>query len=186
MGRKNLATERTNQILDAFEACVIKHGLDAVTLQQTADAAQVNLGMIHHYIGRRDDLLEAMVSRLIERTTEEMELFDQYVAENDRLNELLSGFFNDSEDKADKIIEALYLSRGDNQTVQAALDRINKMYVSIWSKEILRIHPDISHDRSKEIALAVLGLAYSTELVSIPGVRSDLWRIAAETLINHP
>lgn len=186
MGRKSLATERTNQILDAFEACVIKHGLDAVTLQQTADAANVNLGMIHHYVGRRDDLLEAMVSRLIKRTMEEMALFDQHTAEKDRLNELLSDFFSDEEDQSDKIIDALYVSGGDNQTVHSALSRINQTYVTIWAKEIQRIHPDISQSRCDEIALAVLWLAYSTDLVSIPGVRSDMWRVAAETLINNP
>ena len=55
MGRKSLAEKRINQILDAFEQGIIEHGVEGVSLQQTAVLAGVNLGMIHHYIGRRDD-----------------------------------------------------------------------------------------------------------------------------------
>ncbi|MEM8862460.1 MAG: TetR/AcrR family transcriptional regulator [Chloroflexota bacterium] len=186
MGRKSLAEERTNQILDAYEQCIIQHGLEGATLQRTADHANVNLGMIHHYIGRRDDLLQAMVTRLIERIQAEMDEFYRYTAEEDRLPELLVYFFESEEDQDDRVVEALYVSGGDHPAVQTALSRINGLFQSIWAQEINRLHPAQTDQRCNEIALAVLALAYSSEILTDSSMRPDMWRTAAETLINNP
>ena len=186
MGRKSLVSERTNQILDAFEQCLILYGFDGATLQRTADLAQVNLGMIHHYIGRKNDLLKAMVERLIARTQQEMAEFDQHTPQEQRLPLLLSAFFEEDADQNDKIIDALYASGEDNVVVQNALNAIQKLYTSIWAVEIGRIHPHLSLQRCTEIGLAVLGLAISSELLHSDDARHGLWRDAAETLINNP
>jgi len=67
MGRKDLSQQRTEQLLDAFEACISEHGLKGATLQRTAEKADMNIGMIHHYIGNRDALLRMSVERLAEK-----------------------------------------------------------------------------------------------------------------------
>ena len=186
MGRKSMAVERTNQILDAFEKCIIKYGFEGATLQRTADAAQVNLGMIHHYIGRKDDLLKSMVARLISRTEEEMMDFNTSIPADQRLPFLLNIFFDDESDEMDKVVESLYVSGSDNPVVQAALDDINRLYLNILKREIIKIHPELPESRCHEIALSVLGLAYGSGLLPTAGVHPEMWRLAAETLINNP
>ena len=186
MGRKSLATERVDQILNAFEQCIMTHGLEGATLQRTADLAQVNLGMIHHYIGRKDDLLKAMASRLITRTQQEMAQFTQSTHKNQRLPLLLTFFFDSDEDENDKIVEALYLTGYENETIRATLEEINRLYRSLWADAIGRRHPTHSTERCQEIALTVLGLVYGRELLPADNKRPEIWRLAAETLINTP
>ena len=186
MGRKNLATERIDQILNAFEQCIIKHRLEGATLQRTADLAEINLGMIHHYIGRKEELLKAMASRLITRTQQEMAQFIQSTSNSQRLPLLLTLFFDGDADENDKIVEALYSSGYENKTIRAALEEINRLYRSIWADEIGRLHPTQSTERCQEIALAVLGLVYGRELLPVDNQRPEMWRLAAETLINNP
>jgi AcrR family transcriptional regulator len=67
MGRKSLKSQRTEQILDAFERCIMKFGLQDVTLQKIADEAGVTRSILRHYIGNRSDLLRALGKRLEEK-----------------------------------------------------------------------------------------------------------------------
>lgn len=67
MGRKSLKSERTEQILDAFERCIVKYGLQDSTLQKIADEAGVTRSILRHYIGNRIDLIRALVKRLQQR-----------------------------------------------------------------------------------------------------------------------
>lgn len=54
-------------LLDAAEALFVEHGPAAVSLRDVARRAGVNHGLIHHYIGSRDDLLEMVFTRATER-----------------------------------------------------------------------------------------------------------------------
>ena len=67
MGRKELAKERQDSILDAMERCISKYGLQGTTLENIASEAKINRGLIHHYIGNRDDVVQLMVERLLAR-----------------------------------------------------------------------------------------------------------------------
>lgn len=66
MGRKSLKTERVNEILNAFERCLEKKGLQASTLDNIAEEAGLARRMIRHYVGNREDLINAAVARIIE------------------------------------------------------------------------------------------------------------------------
>jgi len=51
MGRKSLAKERTAQICDAFERCIVARGRAANSLPRVAGEAGVQLSAINHDIG---------------------------------------------------------------------------------------------------------------------------------------
>ena len=65
MGRKDLTTQRQDAILDATEQCIAKYGLQGATLEKIASTANLNRGLIHHYIGNRDDIIQLLVERLL-------------------------------------------------------------------------------------------------------------------------
>jgi AcrR family transcriptional regulator len=54
-------------LLDAAEELFAARGPAAVSLRDIARHANVNLGLIHHYIGSRDDLLHLVFARSTER-----------------------------------------------------------------------------------------------------------------------
>lgn len=66
MGRPSLANERIGQILDAFESCIRKYGLKESSIPKIAEEAGVKHSIIRHYIGNRESLISAMVSRFTE------------------------------------------------------------------------------------------------------------------------
>jgi AcrR family transcriptional regulator len=71
MGRPSLASTRRPQILRAFEDCVLKYGLEGSSLERIAQQAGVRRSLIRHYFGNRDELTEALIAGIIERTVAE-------------------------------------------------------------------------------------------------------------------
>jgi AcrR family transcriptional regulator len=72
MARPTLKLERHTQILDAFEACVPRHGMEGVTLAKTTDEAGLARPLVCHNIGNRDDLLKALVDRYLQNSRDKM------------------------------------------------------------------------------------------------------------------
>jgi AcrR family transcriptional regulator len=60
-------------LVDAARGLFAVHGPDAVSLRDIARAAGVNHGLIHHYIGSRDDLLKLVFARSTEQARHEVE-----------------------------------------------------------------------------------------------------------------
>ena len=67
MGRKSLAGVRTEEILVAFERCIVEHGLGDSSLSRVAATAGVKTSLISHYFGNRAGLMEALCDRLVAR-----------------------------------------------------------------------------------------------------------------------
>src|SRR5215469_10739546 len=52
---------RREQILDAARACVLEHGLEAVSMEMIIDRSGLSTGAVYRYFKGKDDLLEAVV-----------------------------------------------------------------------------------------------------------------------------
>ena len=68
MARPNVKEERAEQILDAFETCVGRYGVAGATLAKTAEIAGVARPLVRHNVGNRDDLLDALIARFVEKS----------------------------------------------------------------------------------------------------------------------
>ena len=60
MGRPNLTEVRTAEILDAFERCVARYGLEGSSLERVAEEAGVKRSILRHYIGNRDEMITGL------------------------------------------------------------------------------------------------------------------------------
>jgi AcrR family transcriptional regulator len=67
MGRKSLKAAKVSVILNAFEKCIEEKGLQNTTLDNIADEAGMARRMVRHYIGNRNELINAGVARIIEK-----------------------------------------------------------------------------------------------------------------------
>ena len=74
MPRPSVKTERTAEILDAFERSVARFGVEGSTLERIAEEAGLRRSLLRHYVGNRDDLLDALVERFLERSSREMDV----------------------------------------------------------------------------------------------------------------
>ena len=66
MGRKNLAAERREDILDAFEQCILVRGIEGSSFQHIAQVLGMDRKMISHYFGSREALVDAMTQRIVD------------------------------------------------------------------------------------------------------------------------
>lgn len=72
MARPDIKDERRDQILDAFETCVARYGVAGATLAKTAEIAGLARPLVRHNVGNREDLLKALVDRILQQSRDSM------------------------------------------------------------------------------------------------------------------
>ncbi|MGI9303924.1 MAG: TetR family transcriptional regulator, partial [Gammaproteobacteria bacterium] len=60
MPRPSLKTQRTGEILDAFQRCIVKYGMQGASLERISEEADMGRTILRHYVGNRDDLIIAV------------------------------------------------------------------------------------------------------------------------------
>ncbi len=68
MGRQSKSEERRTAILDAFERVVLREGYAGASQRKIAREAGVNQPMIHHYFSGGEELLDALLQRVVDRS----------------------------------------------------------------------------------------------------------------------
>jgi AcrR family transcriptional regulator len=72
VGRRSLADERSAQILDAVQVCLVKYGLAETTLHRIAQEAGVATTIIRHYLGDKQAVIRAAVERSLRNVRDAM------------------------------------------------------------------------------------------------------------------
>ena len=112
MGRPNVKAQRTEEILDAFETCVARYGVEGATLERIAEQAGLARALIRHHVGNRDELLDALVTRFLKKSDQESrEFFDQLPAQN-RSATMVEWLFDPAYDDSHliQVVDALFIA----------------------------------------------------------------------------
>ena len=192
MGRKSLTKERTAQILDAFETCIVRHGLEGATLQHVADEAGLRLSMINHYIGKRDALVKAMIARFIETYERDTAAFLQLLPHNNRLDHLLDFYFGAASLQyrpQDSIImgELMTLS-GRDAAVREQILGVYRLIEQSFLDEIERKYAGVSAEKIQQTAYGLMSLWYGNSSLIWLGFdqgRMKWMRESAEYIIQQ-
>jgi AcrR family transcriptional regulator len=94
VGRPSVAGARKEQILDAVEATVTECGLENTSLQRIADRAGVTRSAIAHFVGNRDDVIDAAATRSVGRIRAEFEAALRETPPEDRVNRFIDMVFS--------------------------------------------------------------------------------------------
>ncbi|MEO1113822.1 MAG: TetR/AcrR family transcriptional regulator [Pseudomonadota bacterium] len=94
MARPEIKDDRREQILDAFEHCVARYGLDGATLGKTAEFAGLARPLIRHNVGNKEDLQEALVQRFLLRSKAAMDELVACLPAEKRLDTFLDFLFD--------------------------------------------------------------------------------------------
>ena len=100
MGRKSLARERQAGILDAFEECIVEHGLAGSSMQRIAEVLGMDKMMIVHYFGNRETLVNAMIERSVARLEAEVQAAVEEASEAPEIEVVVEAFLFDHPDNA--------------------------------------------------------------------------------------
>lgn len=67
MARPQMGDERREQILEAFEKCVIRKGVAKTTLSDVAEESDLPRSLVRYFVGNRADMVDLLIDRMIER-----------------------------------------------------------------------------------------------------------------------
>ncbi|MEM6671965.1 MAG: TetR/AcrR family transcriptional regulator [Planctomycetota bacterium] len=169
MPRPDLTTERTEQILDAFERCIARDGLAGTSLADIAEEAGVKRSLLRHYVGNRDDLVHALGDRLVEEYRAELQEMAEYVAGGERVERLLHSLFPPPSDEAFRrvlVIEALIAASREDETLRAQMVATVEDLVAAVVDALRAEFPDAAKKDVFSVSWGIVGLSFNEESVT--------------------
>lgn len=170
MARPSIKQERRNQILDACETCLVRHGYTGTTLNRVADIAGLARPLIRHNLGNRDELLAAMVERFISRSDEDLEAWLSELPQADPLGTLIDWLFDPttSDPHFFGVSAALSVAAMENENLERVLHQWNDRFI-----ERLAMIVRGSRAEAEEIdVMAVAAGIAAIYLGSVPATKS--------------
>jgi len=177
MGRKSLEKIRTQQLLDAFIACIPENGVDGTSLEKIAEKASVTRSIIRHYIGNRDTLIAELIEHIINTTLVE---FDHILNDPEKSLEerLHTALFAPRDDwQTDKIIlNALVNAREQSADIQTKIAGLIETMVNQLTEALHSETPRRSRDEASELAYILFCISMSQDTFVWIGISPSLTR----------
>jgi len=122
MGRPKKDEARKEEILEAFERCVIREGVTGTTLQKVANEANLPRSLVRYFVGNRDQMVELLITRVIARASIPLQEFSPDNTEHS-LSELLDFLFDGAfkNNTANGVVDRLWELANTDDEVKNAL-----------------------------------------------------------------
>ncbi len=174
MARPSKKTERTEDILNAFERCAARFGIEGATLERVAAEAGLQRSLLRHYVGNRDDLINAMLERFLARSEREVDnLFESLPATN-RATALINRLFDYPGDTHfAQVAQALILAAPNYENLRPALRRWSLDFTQRIAAE-LESDCGASKQDAYEVAAGIVGIYFNVESISPLGRMTKL------------
>lgn len=190
MPRRDLTAERTEQILDAFERCIVKHGLEGSSLEKIGEEAGMKRTILRHYIGNREDLIQALCRRVVARYRSHMASLEQLPASKNPVKTLLDNLFAEytAESAADILVaESLIAAADRHPGVGGQMRDYMADFTATVSRLLERIHPKSAESARWTAAYGITSLLFndaSLIALSLPAKYRKAARACARNLID--
>lgn len=186
MGRKNLTEQRHEDILDAFEQCLIKYGLEESTLERVAQEAGKSRNIIRHYIGNREDLIAAFVERVLSRIKQISEEILVNTPKQKLIPNVLDFLFEERKadappDLGERMLGGMWHIREQSPKVQQALLNFYQEFEKILTDGLTRLYPNVSTNKCREAAYSIICLAETNWVLGSVGVDVSHTRMARKS-----
>jgi len=188
--RKSLANERREQLLDAFERCIVKFGLEGSSLEQVAEEAGMKRSIIRHYIGNRDDLVNALIERIIRQYTEQLAANYVDLSPDQSVRTSIEAMFAQKTaiSTRDKIIIDVLMSAKERYPkAKSMLKRMYEAIIESFADDLQKAYPRASREKCRGIAYSLICLSEMNETFMWLGLKSQFnadARIIAEDLLK--
>ena len=169
MPRRDLTQERTAQILDAFERCVLQYGLEGSSLERVAEEAGVKRSILRHYIGNRSALISALVERLVKKYSEQLEKLVAYLPRKDRAQKLLAWLFSPTPSGMSEesiIFGKLVVEAGQYPKIQELLGQSMEEFIQVVATQLNLAFPQASRKNCWTVASGIIALYSNYEALA--------------------
>lgn len=189
MPRPSMAAQRKEEILDAFEQCILQDSLETTSLEKLAEQAKMKRSILRHYIGNRDDIIIALSERFKTYYQEQWQLTLAMLPEENRLSTLLDILFADRDQAyINKSIvgEAIFTQAKRLDTVRTHQLSSMKESIDVITQELKRAFPKVQTERVSLVARGILSAYMNGESFLLLGLYKEIAELKqlCELLIN--
>lgn len=175
MPRPSIKAERSEEILDAYERCIARHGVDGATLERIAEEAGVKRSLIRHYLGNRDELLAALIDRFFARSDAEVaELFDALPRWR-RAESLVELLFDPAYADPQSVLVSGALVAEAPQ-IPGLAERMRQWiedFTGAIAAELEAAYPEAGRKACAEVAAGVVGIYINVDSLTVLGEMED-------------
>ncbi len=160
MGRPPKFEERNEEIMRAFEACVLRKGLPATTLADVAEESRLPRSLVRYFMGNRDDMVDRLIERLMLLAQSRLDAVRDEAGETS-LSRLLDAYFGEvfADERSNALMSELwYLARTDPH-VRERLNGVYSYALGLIAAAIGRELPRVSEAERDAAAFAIISLA---------------------------
>ena len=178
MPRPSRKAERSEEILDAFERCVARFGVEGATLERTAEEAGLARALIRHNVGNKDALFEAFVDRYLDRSSTASASFFQSLPATERIATLIDWLFDPQYADSHKVQvnSALITAAQERPELAKRLRHWIFDFIDQLHDELLAAYPGRDSDTIRAIATGIAGIYFNADALSPLGHMSSLRR----------
>jgi AcrR family transcriptional regulator len=188
MARPKIEDQRREEILRAFEACVVRKGLAETTLSDVAAEAGLPRSLARYFVGNRDDVVELLLERMVARAESSLGLV-QTEGGNLELHRAVDCLFDKvlADDTSNALVgELWYLARRDEHArvaLRAVYSRLARELASLLGRD-----PRVTAPKKEVegVAFSLLSLAFgeaSFRSLGVKDVPSSRVRAHAHRLV---
>ncbi|TMP26884.1 hypothetical protein CWB99_17455 [Pseudoalteromonas rubra] len=155
MARPSMAAQRTEEILDALEACILKYGIQTTSLENIAETAGVKRTILRHYIGNRDDIICALSTRLRSRYSEQWQQVLHWLPSTNKIESIIDALFTvGSQERINATIigEAIFSEAKRLPAIKQDQTSIMDEFITIISDVLRHEYPDANPDKVELVA----------------------------------
>lgn len=161
MARPKNGDERREQVLTAFETCVVRDSLAKTTLQKVATEAGLPRSLVRYHVGNKADMVTLLIERMMERADEGLarQLPNSRATNiHDLLDFLFEGGLSD--ETANLIIPELWHLAIRDDHIKSRLTRLYQRVVDILSSQIEEDGLGQCDRERQAVAFSLMSLAY--------------------------
>lgn len=177
MGRKSLEKIRTQQLLEAFIACIPENGVDGTSLEKIAEKAGVTRSIIRHYIGNRDVLIAELIDHIVKTSLVEFErmLNDPEMPVQERVHNAL--FAPRADWQTDKIIlNELVNAKESSPHIQEKITALLETMIDRLTSALDQEMPRRSREEARELAYVLFCISMAQDTFVWMGISPSLTR----------
>lgn len=170
MGRRSLEEERTKQIVDAFQRCVIRYGLDGATLEKVAEEAGMTRSVIGHYVGGRDRLVDLLYQRVVGYYQKLMEKEDPGSFDSMDIETFLDYAFppQTAYTDNDRLLIMIFMTAPEQYpTVKGKIMRLIDDLIESTVRYLSIRYPNATSARCNEVAYGIFAISMSNDTIRL-------------------
>lgn len=166
MARPSLKEQRSEEILEAFVQCVAKFGLEGSTLERIAEQADMQRSILRHYVGNREDLIEALTSHIVAFFRERSDALFRATHNVEELVTALFGLRDSTDAEMVLVAEQLIAAADRYPRVRKHMVDWVRAFVGQVSDVIAHDFPRATEAQKLPVAYGLVGIYFNVESLS--------------------